>query len=330
MTEPNEQYDDNYSFLVNVALAPYEKKDLTPKEAILYNHSVRFQAVICKNGGYGTVAYAARKLVEDAPSNVFLAPILNRELEESTIATAAVELIYGDGYRTMCQRKGGPELKTYRQIGVHISIGFEDEPFDKDMPILMPDDDFWHHVMNVYDPYNGRGIPTVYIHTSPEVMFLHPIKTERQSSIYLSIVNKRGFWTGLIFDGVRAGYPVDLPKTVTRKRKPIEDSSHEAGPEKKKVKPGELSSFQNMVKAQRSNAHTFIVVSDANTEATEEEAEVDAEVDAIAESAKPKSPHKSKEKSKKPEKESKYSRSDKHLVYLIFSFLVIYSSNSKD
>jgi hypothetical protein len=239
MTEPNHQYDDDYSFLVNVALAPYEKKDLTPKEDVLYNHSIRFQAVVSKNGGYGSVAHAARKLVEEAPSNVFLAPILNRELEESTIATAAIELVYGDGYRTMCQRKGGPELKTYRQVGVHLSIGLEDELYYKDMPILMPDDDFWHHVMNVYDPYNGKGIPTIYIQTNPDIMFLHPIKVERQSSIHLSIVNKRGFWTGLIFDGVRTDYPADLPKTVTRKRKPVEESPHDVGPEKKKVKSGE-------------------------------------------------------------------------------------------
>jgi hypothetical protein len=230
-----EALDKGYSFLVNVALAPHDKKGST-SEAI-YNSDIRFQVVITE-GVYGTAAHAARRFVEESPSNIFLAPILNRELEDSTVGTAAVELIYGDGYRTFVVRKDGPEPKSCRPVGIHLSIGHEDDEDPSKLPIIMPDDDFWHHVMNMYDPYNGKGIPTVYVRTS-DILFLHPVKPEHQSSIALAVPSKRGFWTGLAFDGKRAKYPEDLPKAMSRKRKqPDEPTPKEGGGDKKKGKKG--------------------------------------------------------------------------------------------
>ncbi len=235
-----EALDKGYSFLVNVALAPYDKKSTT-SEAI-YNNDIRFQVVITE-GVYGTAAHAARRLVEESPSNIFLAPILNRELEDSTVGTAAVELIYGDGYRTFVVRKDGPEPKSCRPVGVHLSIGYDDEEDPSKLPIIMPDDDFWHHVMNMYDPYNGKGIPTVYIRTS-DILFLHPVKPEHQSSIALTVPSKRGFWTGLAFDGKRAKYPEELPKAMSRKRKQPDEPTPKEGGDKKKGKKGTWCVFQ--------------------------------------------------------------------------------------
>lgn len=239
MTSPDEDTDNSYSFLVNVALAPYSKIGAKPHENAVYNSSVRFQVVVTKDV-FGSVAKAARRFVEDAPSNIFLAPIISRELEDATVASAAVEFVYGDGYRTFVVRKDGPEPKSFRQVGVLLSIGDDDVEDPSTLPILMPDDDFWQHVMNTYDPYSGKGIPTVFIRTS-ELLFLYPANTEHQSSIALTVPTKRGFWTGLSFDGVRGKYPKELPKGATRKRKQIDESSDaakEGGNEKKKVKIG--------------------------------------------------------------------------------------------
>jgi hypothetical protein len=240
MTSPDDDDSDNsYSFLVNVALSPYSKKGAKPHENAVFNSSVRFQVVVTKYV-FGSVAHAARRFVEQAPSNIFLAPIIARELEDSTVPTAAIEFVYGDGYRTFVTRKDGPEPKSFRQVGVLLSIGDNDVEDPSTLPFLMPDDDFWLHVMNTYDPYSGKGIPTVYVRTS-ELLFLHPAKPGHQSAIALTVPTKRGFWTGLSFDGTRHKYPTELPKGATRKRKQTDelpDGAKDGGNEKKKIKIG--------------------------------------------------------------------------------------------
>ena len=71
MTSPDDDSDNSYSFVVNIALAPYSKKGAKPHENAVYNNSVRFQVVITKDV-FGSVAHAARRFVEQAPSNIFL------------------------------------------------------------------------------------------------------------------------------------------------------------------------------------------------------------------------------------------------------------------
>jgi hypothetical protein len=231
-TTENDAKDD-YSFVVNVVLAPHEKEGVKADDKN-FNNEVKFQIVVEK-GTYGTAAHAARSLIEDSHANIYLCQIVNRKLEESTVGTVAVEFIYGNGYRTFVTRKEGPELKSFRQMGILLSLGDEDEDPSK-LPYIMPDDNFWHHVMNKYDP--SMGAPTLYIRTS-DTLFIHPENTKNQSTIYLNVPTKRGYWTGLTFEGKRDKYPKELPKGVTRKRKTAEESGTKAiDVDHKKAKKG--------------------------------------------------------------------------------------------
>ena len=231
--------DEGYTFLVNLVLAsPHNKPDTKPDDKD-FNSTVKFQLVVGKHT-YGNAAKAARTLVETSHSNCYLTQILNRKLETTTNSNVAVELIYGSGYRTYVKRNEGPEIKSYKQIGIYLSLGTgaEDEQIEK-LPILMPDDNLWHHVMNMHDLYDGI-IPTLYIRTS-DTLFIHPENAKNQSSISLNVPTKRGYWTDAVYEGKREKYPTELPKGVsTRKRKQPEEPKTTEGSNNKKAKDGTL------------------------------------------------------------------------------------------
>lgn len=237
--------DNDETFLVNLVLAPPHVKldskvDITNPDL---NSDVKFQIVIGK-GTYGSTAEAARKLVETLHSNIYLVPIVNRKLETTSTANVAVELVYGDGYRTLIKRRDGNEIKAYKRIGVHLSLGTGDaDESIGSLPILMPTDNLWQHTMNFSDLCSSNGvIPTLYVHTS-DTLFLYPVKPENTSCISLDVPTKRGYWTGAVCDGAREAYPTNVPKgTIVRKRKHPDDATKTdgGGGNKKTKKEGML------------------------------------------------------------------------------------------
>jgi hypothetical protein len=196
-----------------------------PKDP-LTNTNVTFQISVDKDS-YGSVANSLRVLLEDSHSSCYLPYICNRVLEESTMSHVAIELIYGNGYRTFIKRKDGPELKSYKQIPVNLCIGAgaADEEVHK-LPILMPDDDLYTHLANSLEPELN---PTIYIRTGGP-LFSYPIRTDHQTCITLNVPNKRGYWAGGVYEGTRGKYPSgkEIPSlqagsTAARKRKATTD-----------------------------------------------------------------------------------------------------------
>jgi hypothetical protein len=270
--------DTDETFLVNLVLAPPHvkldsKEDNTNPDL---NCTVKFQIVIGK-GTYGSTAEAARKLVETLHSNCYLVPIVNRKLENTTTASVAVELVYGDGYRTLIKRRDGNEIKSYKQIGVHLSLGTGDaDESIGSLPILMPTDNLWQHTMNFSDLCTSSGVvPTLYVHTS-DTLFLYPVKPENMSCISLDVPTKRGCWTGAVCDGAREAYPTNVPKgTVVRKRKHPDDpavAKTDGGGNKKTKKEGTLlfdcllkmQDFENLSCRSTNNKVLFTIHSQRN------------------------------------------------------------------
>jgi hypothetical protein len=226
---PVDTYPDPV-IVCTLALAPAAK----PGDANL-NSDVRFQIYVEKEL-YGTAGEAARTLVEESHSNIFLPAILNRVLDPTTIGTIALELVYGSGYRTFMKRKDGPEVKSYKQLGVCLKIGYGTEGEDvTKLPILMPDDDLYTHLVNMaidLDMSEPSKQPILYVCTDAP-LFMFPTDHKNESSITLNVPTKRGFWTGATYDSNadRERYPTDLPNkagTVTRKRKKPEEAETKA------------------------------------------------------------------------------------------------------
>eukprot|EP00545_Synedropsis_sp_CCMP1620_P009774 CAMPEP_0119015068 /NCGR_PEP_ID=MMETSP1176-20130426/10539_1 /TAXON_ID=265551 /ORGANISM="Synedropsis recta cf, Strain CCMP1620" /LENGTH=396 /DNA_ID=CAMNT_0006968331 /DNA_START=111 /DNA_END=1302 /DNA_ORIENTATION=- len=227
---PVDTYPDPV-IVCSLALAPSSKKP----DDLHTNSDVRFQ-IYAEKDLYGCVGEAARTLVEESHSNVFLPFILNRILDPTTIGTVALELIYGSGYKTFIQRKDGLDVKSFKQMGICLKIGYggDDDDVDK-LPILMPDDDLYTHLVNMaidLDMSEPQKTPTIYICTGAP-LFLFPTEAKNQSTISLVVPNKRGFWTGATYDpsGERESYPKVLPikaGTFTRKRKKPEEAETKA------------------------------------------------------------------------------------------------------
>lgn len=216
----------------NLALAPTGKPDATHA-----NSNVKFQIAV-EPMEYGSVSNALRIMCEDSCSNCFLPYIVNRVLEETTIGTVAVELVYGNGFKTYIRRKDGLEVKSFKQLAVNLSIGSPNAKNIEDMPILMPEDDLYFHVAS-YATATGMK-PTLYIRTGGP-LFLYPADKSNATSIQLQVPTKRGYWSGATFEGSRESYPKALPTkpTVTRKRKkPEEGDNKDKAAAPKKAKKG--------------------------------------------------------------------------------------------
>ena len=114
----------------------------------------------------------------------------------------------------------------------------------------MPDNEFWLHI-NTYDPYSGKGIPTVNVWTS-KLAFPAPCKARRSliSHYTYGTHEARRFLGRKHFDGARRKYPAGLPKGTTRWRKQTYESADDAkegGKEEKKIKIGKWMTVSSVL-----------------------------------------------------------------------------------
>jgi len=195
-----------------IKLAPHTKKSGGDDDKLLYynkvlNSDMVFVSIVEKNS-HGSVSNALRVILEGVCGNCFLPKVCNRAFEENTVTTMAVELSYGNGYKTFVKRRE-PIPRSTKRIGVFLCIGNNTNDTTTNLAAMTPTDDLYSYLSNEYRTRkNDDNPPTLYISTGRPI-FIHPKESSRESSIELQFpaVRKCGFWTDATYDGNRNDDP---------------------------------------------------------------------------------------------------------------------------
>ena len=221
--------DDEKSVVVNIALAP-SSNPANPNE----NDAAAFFLSISE-GNAGTAASFARQILESRCRNVWLGSVCNRCGKD---VSTPVELIYGDGYRTIIRRKGA-SLKELRSltVGLYLLPPNAHDNVHSALQIL-PDDKLFPHVCSF--TVSGQP-PKLYLRTGGP-SFGGPRVDKRLSTLEVITSNKVGPWLAEEMDAERTSYPVSLLKG-SRKRKKVEPATSNAKKEEENENNGENEKF---------------------------------------------------------------------------------------
>mmetsp|Transcript_11308 Transcript_11308/g.16612 ORF Transcript_11308/g.16612 Transcript_11308/m.16612 type:complete len:660 (+) Transcript_11308:232-2211(+) len=158
---------------------------------------------------HGSVANAARAILEESFGNLFLPYVCNRVLEATSPTSGlAIELLYGNGYKTIVQRDRKDDdtstVKPLKRIFVHLRISgirtTEKERNVSSMEVLPPGEDLYEHVALHSERKDNNigsdGVSSILWVCTGDPLFYYPRKTENESLIGISVPsNAGGYWT---------------------------------------------------------------------------------------------------------------------------------------
>mmetsp|Transcript_19707 Transcript_19707/g.29242 ORF Transcript_19707/g.29242 Transcript_19707/m.29242 type:complete len:383 (-) Transcript_19707:2117-3265(-) len=256
-----------------IKLAPFSKS--TKKEDDHLNSETAFRITIDANeGNQLTVASALRSFLEESCCSCFLPRVCNRVLKDEKGDTA-VEVNYGDGYKTYVKSQDTSAVKSVKQIGVFLHMGELDKESTHSQIIVSPTDYLFNHVESKMREKKklGDDTPLVLSIFTGCLLFHSPKFPSREASIQLNVPpNKLGYYTNGVFDGERQPYPTKLveastknnTKKATKEKKDVKETpykkskpSSSSSEEQKKSDSGTKSSEKKTpVKRKRTKKHT--------------------------------------------------------------------------
>lgn len=225
-----------------IKLAPFAKS--TKKEDYHLNSETAFRITIDPTEGSKlTVASALRLFLEESCCSCFLPRVCNRALKGENGDTA-VELNYGDGYKTFVKSQNASAVKSVKQIGIFLHMGELEKESTQSQVIVSPTDYLFNHVESKMRE-KGKlddDTPLVLSIFTGCLLFHSPKHPSREGSIELYVPpSELGYYTNGLFDGERKPYPTQLIESSTKK------STKEAIVEKKDEKetPGKKSNHSS-------------------------------------------------------------------------------------
>jgi len=185
----------------------------------MINTNMGFAILVGKNSG--TVASATRSFLEESLSSYFLPYACNRVLEKKTRNSSGVELVYGEGYKTLVRRNNTNEVKSIKRVAVHLRIGTTANSDVSTMPVLSPTEDLYGHVSHLRGQKNLASETIVLYICTGDPIFTFGLNPENESCIALETGSKIGYFSKVYFDGTRLDLPKDLPPVTAFKRRKI-------------------------------------------------------------------------------------------------------------
>lgn len=161
--------------------------------------------VISINQSHGSVANAARLILEEKCGNLFLPFVCNRMLTETRkTADTAIELVYGDGYKTVIQRDREKKVKSNvhpsKRIFVHLRIGeMGTDRSVSSLAVLPPENDLFEHLAAHAKENDERSddVSSVLWLCTGDPLFRYIRNPNRESILGISVPsNVNGYWTG--------------------------------------------------------------------------------------------------------------------------------------
>mmetsp|Transcript_27774 Transcript_27774/g.42029 ORF Transcript_27774/g.42029 Transcript_27774/m.42029 type:complete len:324 (-) Transcript_27774:460-1431(-) len=169
-----------------------------------------------------TVASALRYLLEENFTACFLSRVCNRALKDVKEKETAVQLNYGDSWKTYVNSKGQSSVKSFKHIGVFLHLGELYEDPNLPFVVTSPSDRFFSHVEA--RSYDEKQPMPLYICTG-DVVFASRSCPSREASIELDVEpNEKGYFTNGLFDGERKPYLHAKKKTNKKATKVTEEN----------------------------------------------------------------------------------------------------------
>lgn len=205
-----------YRFLVK--LAPCNGQD--PSDYHL-NSSLTCMVMMDREENL-TVASALRYLLEENFTACFLSRVCNRALKDVKEKETAVQLNYGDSWKTYVNSKGQSSVKSFKHIGVFLHLGELYEDPNLPFVVTSPSDRFFSHVEA--RSYDEKQPMPLYICTG-DVVFASRSCPSREASIELDVEsNEKGYFTNGLFDGERKPYLHAKKRTNKKATKVTEEN----------------------------------------------------------------------------------------------------------